>query len=211
MNLKPLIAMSAAAFVLSGCGSADDVEELVDDIVGGSAANVVTVSGKTLGLTGTWQTDCGIEGQGTDAARDKRESLAFSNKGVAYANSFYPSSDGSCTGTINADTASGYVATVATKGTLAISQWLNGMRESTNAPKAQDGSTLSDTESFTDLVYTIVTIQNITGAEAGAVVPVGYVVDDTSSNTVLYRVNNNSPEASTGSTADPFFFVKTVQ
>ncbi len=180
------------------------VDDSSDSSGSGSAISIVTVSGSTVDLTGTWKTECYTSNSGTADAADVQENIIFSSTGtVEYARNSFTSVDASCSS--GQSLTQGYSATVAAQSTLAIAGWEDGMTQTTPAPTAQDSSALSDNESFTDLMYTLTILGNMGNfLRVGDRIQMGYVVDDTGSDQILYRVDNKTPQSSLASTVDPF-------
>ncbi len=200
MKNKTQLMIIPLALALGAC--VDDSSD--SDANTGSAISVITVSGGTLDLTGTWKTECYTSNSGTTNAEDVQESIVFSSAGTAeYSSNSFTSTDASCSS--GQSLTRGYTANVAVQGTLAVEGWEDGMNAATTPATAQDSSALSNNESFTDLMFTLTILGNMGDfLRVGDKVQMGYIVDDTGSDNILYRVDNKTPQPSLASTADPF-------
>jgi hypothetical protein len=196
-----------ALLLLGACSGSDS--KLITEFDGGNASGpieIITVSGVMIDLTGTWNTACRTD---MDSGTDTDEEIVFDGNTATYNNYLYPSSDASCTGTQSVDY--GFVATVvADTSNSAITEWRNGAGDTVPAPMAADNSgVLSDTESFTNLEFTLTAENNLPGAGVGDAVNQVYVVDDTDApTTILYRGDYDDQASKTtpyGGLADPFF------
>ena len=155
------------------------------------AISVVTVSGATHALNGSYKTACYIN----EFNEGQIDSLDVN--GVEWVNSANVFSGSDCTGTL---TISAITATITRGADKQISGWLDG---SGVAPGRADGAgQLSDTETVTalSLVVTSVTGTAFSGVPVGFTANIFYVFDDTGSGFTMYR---DSDELN-ASTTDPY-------
>lgn len=204
MNNK-LILITPILLMLAGCSS--NSNDSTDNGMNNEAAGpvmIIAVSGNMIDLTGTWETACRTDmTEGTDTD----EEIVFDDDTETYNHYSYTSSDGSCTGTQSVDY--GHAATVvADTSNSAITGWRNGMGDPAAAPTAADNSgPLSDTEAFTNLEFTLTSLNNISDVAVGDTVNFVYVVDDTGATPIIYRGDYDDPANKTGpygGLADPF-------
>ena len=177
INLKPIIAASAALLLLNGCSDSTTTAT-------GTSISVIAISGSTVSLDGSYSTGCvdrALEG----GSGYCKEDLTIAGSTLNTSSADY--SDSACTN----ETGTGTVeATLAAGATSAISGWTGaGDLGGTFIPEASDGSgPLGTTEAVTMLTATVVsgTGWNAT-LPTGFTIPLFFVVDDTGASKVLYE------------------------
>lgn len=164
----------------------DGIDNNCDGMVDEGFINVLTVSGVTMSLDGTWERPCGTYPQ-AQGGMDYLVSEIISGTSGVMGDYLYTSTDGSCTGTETIDTV--FDVTLKTGAVMAITGWIDLSGASVPPPQAQDGSgTLLNNESVTSVT---ITINSVTPANPdffpGMEVAAFYVVDDTVAGTpVIY-------------------------
>ncbi len=184
MKLKIFI-MAVLAFALTACFHDSD-----DSLAPVTGLDVITVSGVTMTLEGTWERPC-ITNSAAQGGMDYLVSeIIFGTSGIM-GDYLYTSTDGSCTGTETIDTV--FEVTLKTGAVMAITGWLDLAGTPVDPPLAQDGSgPLLNNESVTSLT---ITINSVTPADPGippgTEVPAFYVVDDTVTDApVIYGISD---------------------
>jgi len=164
----------------------------------GNSVSIVTISGGTHELNGTYTTGC--HGDGDDSVE---EILVYSGTTWNYTSTLYMNV-ADCSGTGIPSTLK---ATISAGAELAITGWVDGTGSSATAPGAEDSvTTITDTEAFTPLSLTIT---EVGGAFAGQIT-VGfttqlfYIVDDTGANPVLYRDDDYEDNSLEAGIYDPY-------
>ena len=181
MKLK-MFAMGVIAIALTACSSGSD-----DDV---TSLDVITVSGVTMSLDGTWIRSCAGA-----PVQDQLLTMIFSGTSLIVKDDTYASNNGSCSGGITSDVV--YNATFTTGSVMAITGWLDLGGTAVAPPLAQDGSgSLSNTESVTSLT---VTVNLVTPANPS--IPPGtemqkfFVVDDTVAGApVMYQTTDSDKQ-----------------
>ena len=192
INLKPIITASAVLLLLNACSS-----DSTTDATDGTDIPVVTISGVTTGLNGTYSTGCY-----GNANPYTEETLVVSGNTWNYTNTTY--TDVGCTaGAAVFGTISG---TIAASVESAITGWVNGNGDPDLPPiTANFSGPLSETESFTTLTLTISAgTGEFSAIPANTTGPLFYVVDDTGTNNILYRDDDFENGSNSASTADPY-------
>lgn len=192
-----LASIITALTLLSACGgdSDDDNDSGADS--GNTSIKIVSIAGTTTNLTGQWESNCNTSG-----GADQKEILVFNKATVAYSHNSYTTTDMTCAGT--SSTTKSYAANITTGDVLAIAGWLGGDREAGSPPTAQDGTALTENESFTDLMYEITSVSNMGNTKIGDKIQNGYIADNTTNDITLYRLDNNNPNPSYGINTDEF-------
>jgi len=187
MNLK-IFSVGVIALALAACfHDSDDSPPPVTSV------DVLTVSGVTMPLDGTWERPCDTK---SPDGPDYLVSVIISGTSAVHGDYLYASNDGSCSGAETIDT----VIDITGKAgaVTAITGWVDFGCVPAPPPQAKDGSgPLSNTESVTTITGIINSVTPANPAiTPGMEVTSFYVVDDTVAGApVMYEqsdcVNNN--------------------
>ncbi|MDH5388338.1 MAG: hypothetical protein OEY06_07805 [Gammaproteobacteria bacterium] len=181
--MKKLITVASAIsalILINGCSS----DSATTTAAAGSPISVITISGSTVSLDGSYSTGC-VDRTLEGGSGWYKDDMTIAGSTLNTSSAEY--SDIACT----VETGAGTVeATLAVGTDSAITGWIGaGDAGGTFIPTASDGSgPLGLTEAVTMLTATVVSGTGWNASlPAGTVIDLFYVVDDTGTNKVLYE------------------------